>query len=402
MAKTLTTTAVDAIRPSKAREEISDAKITGLKLIVQPSGSKSWAFRYSFAGQRRKLTIGSYPAIGVADARQKALEAASQVEKGVDPGATKAAAKHAVPNVDGLIETVADAFVELYAKPNLRSWQEVQRKLAQDVLPLWAGRRFEDITRADIHRLADSINARGSRVAANRTLAVVRRMGRWAVDRGIIATNPAEGVGRPTKEKPRDRILDETELALVWRAADMIGPTYGPPIKALILTGQRRDEIAAMRWSEVDSSARTLTLSAERTKNRRLHVVALSEPAMRVITSRPRRKGVNFVFGYGERPPENWSRAKEALDKAVAKLNDGEPIRPFVIHDIRRSVASGMARIGVPLHVIERILNHMSGTFGGIVSVYQHHSYADEARAALDQWAAEVERIVGQGGSANG
>jgi integrase len=116
---------------------------------------------------------------------------------------------------------------------------------------------------------------------------------------------------------------------------------------------------------------------------------------MQIIAARPKRKGVDFVFGYGSRPPENWSRAKEALDKAVAKLN-GEPIPPFVIHDIRRSVASGMARIGVPLHVIERILNHMSGTFGGIVSVYQHHSYADEARAALDQWAAEVERIVGQ------
>ncbi|CAJ0860236.1 hypothetical protein AMST5_01283 [freshwater sediment metagenome] len=157
MAKTLTTTAVDAIRPGRAREEISDAKITGLKLIVQPSGSKSWAFRYSFAGQRRKLTIGAYPAIGVADARQKALEAAAQVEKGLDPGAMKGAAKRAVPNVDGLVETVAAAFVEIYAKPNLRSWQEVQRKLAQDVLPLWSGRRFEDITRGDVHRLADSM-----------------------------------------------------------------------------------------------------------------------------------------------------------------------------------------------------------------------------------------------------
>jgi len=394
MAKTLTTTAADAIRPGKAREEISDAKVTGLKLIVQPSGSKSWAFRYSFAGQRRKLTIGSYPAIGVADARQKALEAAAQVENGVDPGAAKAAAKHAVANVDGLVETVAAAFVELHARPNMRSWREVQRKLAQDVLPLWAGRRFEEITRADIHRLADNINGRGSRISANRTLAVVRRMWRWAVDRGIVVSNPAQGIGKPTKEKPRDRVLDAKELALVWRAADTIGPTYGPPIKALILTGQRRDEIASMRWSEVNASARTLTLSAERTKNRRLHVVALSGPAMQIIAARPKRKGVDFVFGYGSRPPENWSRAKEALDKAVAKLN-GESIPPFVIHDIRRSVASGMARIGVPLHVIERILNHVSGTFGGIVSVYQHHSYADEARAALDQWGDEIDRIVG-------
>jgi integrase len=304
--------------------------------------------------------------------------------------------------VDGTVEAVAAAFVELHARPNMRSWREVQRKLAQDVLPLWAGRRFEEITRADIHRLADAINARGSRISANRTLAVVRRMGKWAVDRGIIATNPAQGIGKPTKENPRNRVLDAKELALVWRAADMIGPTYGPPIKALILTGQRRDEIASMRWSEVDVSARTLTLSAERTKNRRLHVVALSEPVRRVITSRPKRKGVNFVFGNGSRPPENWSRAKAALDKAVAKLNGGEPIPSFVIHDLRRSVASGMARIGVPLHVIERILNHVSGTFGGIVGVYQHHQYADEARAALDQWAVEIDRITGQGSDANG
>ena len=396
-----TQTSLDAVRPGSKRQEMRDGKVAALRLIVQPSGKMSWSARYSILGEDRRLTIGPYPGIGLADARKRAIAAVGQVASGSDPAAEKAEAEKAAkdalkagPADAELVESVVAEFIARYAKPNLRSWPELQRKFERDVIPLWGGRRLADIGKADVHRVLDRINDRGSAVSANRTFAAVRKLCRWAVERGIIDRNPTEGLRRPTKERTRDRVLSSAELALVWKAADRITATYAQVIRVLILTGQRRDEVGGMRWDEIDLATKTWAIPAGRVKNSRAHAVPLSDPVIAIIKAQPRVSDLVFSVG---KAPSSWSRAKRHLDDLVAELNDGELISPFVIHDIRRSVASGMARIGVAPHVVEKLLNHTSGTFGGVTGVYQRHSYADEVKAALAAWAVEIERVVGKG-----
>ncbi|WP_245257163.1 tyrosine-type recombinase/integrase [Methylocystis rosea] len=393
--------AIEAIRPGAKRKEVPDGKVTGLYWVVQPSGAKSSALRYRFAGQPKKLTIGGYPAIGPADARKAAQAALGELARGNDPAAQKREAKVAAraaaraeerAELD-VVEKVVDEFIERYAKPNTRDWKETQRLLRKDVVATWQGRRLSEIGKADIHRLLDKMVDRGAAVTANRTFAQLRKLCRWAVSRGILEHN-REGIEAPTTERPRDRVLDERELALVWRAAGELGFPYGQIVRLLILTGARRDEVAAARWEEIDLEKRVWNLPAERSKNRRAHSVPLSPAVVEIIERLPRFEGSGFLFSAGKTPPTAFSKAKARLDALITEQNGGEPIPHFVIHDIRRSVASGLASIGIPLHVIERALNHVSGSFGRIVSVYQKHSYADEMRSAFEAWARHVERIV--------
>ena len=408
MARILTQVAIDSEKPTGARREASDAKVTGLRLIIQPSGSKSWALRYRFAGQPKKLTIGGYPAIGLADARKAAQAALGELARGNDPAAQKREQKvvaKAIASAEkraelDVVEKVVDEFIERYAKPNTRDWKETQRLLRKDVVAAWKGRRLSEINKADINRLLDKMVDRGAAVTANRTFAQLRKMCRWAVSRGILEQNLCEGIEAPTTERPRDRVLDERELSLVWRAAGELGFPYGDIVRLLILTGARRDEVAAARWEEIDLKKWLWTLPAERSKNRRPHSIPLAPAALEIIMALPRFEGSGFLFAAGVSPPTAFSKAKKKLDAEVAKLNGSEPLLHFVVHDLRRSVASGLASIGIALHVIERCLNHVSGSFGGIVSVYQKHSFADEMRAAFEAWSRHVGVMVN--GKVNG
>lgn len=410
MNKPLTDLLIKNRMSSDKREEIPDGKIAGLYLVVQPTGAKSWAVRYRAAGKPRKLTIGPYPGIDLATARKRAQEALGSVAKGDDPALEKKAAREAQRAEKraalDLVETVVDSFIERYAKPNTRDWRETERLLQKDVIGEWRGRRLSEIGKADVHTLLDKIIDRGAPVGANRTFAQLRKMCRWSVQRGLISTSPCDGLTAPSSERSRDRVLEDQELQVVWTAAGAIGFPFGPIIRLLILTGQRRDEVAHAAWSEIDIEKKLWIIPAERAKNRRAHAVPLSEQAVEILKSLPRftRKAgaTDFLFSGGNTPPSGFGRAKQRLDKEILKLRqDAEPLAPFVLHDLRRSVASGMARIGIQLHVIERCMNHVSGTFAGIVGVYQRHSFADEMRTALDAWARHIERIASGAPTAN-
>lgn len=405
MNKPLTDLLIKNRKPGAAREEVPDGKVSGLYLVVQTTGAKSWAVRYRFGGAPKKLTVGPYPAIDLATARKKAQEALGEVARGIDPAAQKQAVKVAARQAKraqlDLVEKVVADFVERYAKPKTRDWRETQRLLHKDIVPEWQGRRLSEIGRADVHALLDKIVDRGAPVGANRTFAQLRKMCRWAVERGLIERSPCEGLSAPSVEKSRERVLSGAELGVVWRAAEGLGFPFGPIVRLLILTGQRRDEVAGLRWEEIDLERRVWTLPAERSKNRRSHVVPLSRQAVDILQSLPRFEGSEFAFSPGKTPPSGFSKAKPRLDKMVAR-KEGQGLQPWVLHDLRRSVASGMAEIGVDLHVVERCLNHVSGSFGGIVSVYQRHGYADEMRAALDAWARRLDEIVtGRAGGEN-
>jgi integrase len=237
--------------------------------------------------------------------------------------------------------------------------------------------------------LIQEIEGRGTPYAANKLLKVLRTFFRWCVARTILDRSPVDGIALPSREVSRERTLNDGELAAVLRAARDIGGPFGAIVEMLSLTGQRREEVARMTWAELDLDAQTWTLEGTRTKNRRAHIVHLSEPALRLLNSLPRLGP--FVFsGIGSKPFQDFSPNKRRLDEVSG-------VKDWRLHDLRRTVVSGMARLGVAPHIADRILNHVGGTIGSVASVYQRHEFLAERKAALDLWGAHVAKIIGEG-----
>lgn len=384
MSPSLTVRTVESIKPGLVRKEIPDRHLPGLYLQVQPSGARSWAVRYRVGGRNRKLTLGAFPAIDLKTARTLASKALRAVAEGRDPGKEKSAARHEGPDT---VEAVATQFVELHCRRANRpgTLEATKRQLDLHVLPRWRNRLVKDITRRDVLDLLDGVVAGGRPVAANRVLAAIRKMFSWAMGRDIIASSPCAGVRPPSSETSRDRVLSDAELCNIWLAADRLGGPFAALVQLLLLTGQRRDEVARMTWSEVDLEARLWTLPAARTKNGRLHEIPLSEPAIAILTALPRIGDSFVITNDGETAASNYGKNKQRLD---ALLPGDTP--SWWLHDLRRTTASGMARLGINLPTIEKILNHASGSFGGIVGVYQRHDFAQEKRSALEAWGRHV------------
>ena len=395
------------------RREVPDGRIAGLYLVVQPTGVKSWALRYRASGLPKKLTLGPYPAIDLATARKRAQEALGDVAGGKDPAAVKQAAKatakaERAAEVDR-VERVVELFIERHAKPKTRDWRETERILVNEVVGHWKGRRLSQISRAHVHEMLDTIIDRGAPIGANRVFAQFRKMCRWAIARGIIERSPCEGLTAPSVETRRDRVLDDDEIRLAWRAFEVAGWPFGPIGQLLLLTGARRDEVAGMKWNELDLDARIWSLPKTRTKNKRDHQIPLSDAAARIIEGLPHVGDNNggFVFTVtGRTPVSGFSRAKTMIDRSIMETireeaetrgDDPEKVEApphWTYHDLRRSLATGLQKLGVKLEVTEAVLNHASGSRAGIVGVYQRHDYATEKRAALDAWARRLDAIV--------
>ena len=386
----LTIRSVEAMKPRPVRQEIPDSFLPGLYLIQQPSGAKGWAVRYRHQGVPRKLTLGSYPALGLKDARELGAKALRAVAEGRDPGREKILARAAkADSVDRIVEEFLERHVRRSNRP--RTAQGTERLLRQHVLPRWRGRMVHEITRRDVLKILDHVVDGGAPIAANRTFAAVRKFFNWCVARDILAASPCAGVKPPTSERARDRVLSDDELRLVWTAADKLGGTFGPLVKLLALTGQRRDEVARMRWDELDLDTRLWTLPRARTKNNQPHEVPLSKAALTVLQNVPRIAGSPFVLtaNGGASPVSGYSKGKHRIDALLPA-----DLPPWRLHDLRRTCASGLARLRINLPVIEKVLNHTSGSFAGIVGVYQKHSFADEKRAALEAWGRHVISLV--------
>jgi integrase len=424
LTKALTVKRIESAPAKPGRQEIPDGLLVGLYLVVQPSGAKSFAVRYRYAGQPRKLTLGAFPSISLEAARDiggKELRAAAEgrdpaTEKQSAKGDAKKAAAEEIRGRRDLFENVAREFIERHAMKSTRetSWRETARilglrpdadgklvEIGGDVIPAWKGRRIQDITKRDVITLLDSVRDRAP-VMANRTLAAIRKLFNWCLARDVIQVSPCTLIEPPAPERSRDRILSDDELRLVWNAAEGDGWPFRELIKMLILTGQRLSEVGGMRWEEIDLEGKLWTLPAERVKNGERHEVPLSDAAAEILTALPRIKTtMGFVFTTRrDAAVSGFSRAKDRLD-AAAKAAARKDIEHWTFHDLRRTMASGMARIGIQLPVIEKVLNHSSGSFRGVVGVYQRHTFADEKRAALDAWASFVHSTVSNQQPAN-
>lgn len=397
----LTVLGVEQTRPRASRFEVPDAKIIGLRLVVQTTGAKSWAVRYTIAGRDRKHTLGPFPRIGLEAARKLASAALRTVAEGRDPGAEKIEARRREQSgQDQTFGAVWDQYIAEYVKPNLkpRTAGEIERLAKTLLLPKLKRHKLSAITAADVHRLIDAQAKRGAPMQGNKVLATLRAFFNWCVGKLMLAASPCTGIKKPQAEQSRDRILDDHELAWLWSASDKLAYPFGQMVKILLLTGARRNEVSGMLRNEIGHNSRLFTIPKERSKNGREHEIYLSDLALSVLDSCPKVKSkAGFVFTTtGETHVTGFSRAKTQLDKhmAASAKKARKELRPWVLHDLRRTAASGMARLGVSLPVIERCLNHVSGSFAGIVGVYQRHEFADEKRAAFEKWGGHVAALV--------
>lgn len=402
MARALTTKAVEAAKPDPdKRREIPDPALSGLYLVVQPTGAKSWALRYRYAGKPKKLTLGRWPVMGVAAARTAASEAIEAVDMGDDPGAAKKAEKAARIEAHLSDRDTMRSLFDLYNKrrlSQLKAGHAVTTVMEKHVLSQWADRRVQDITRRDVIDLLEGILDTGQKVTANRARSYMSAFFAWAIERDVIDVSPVTGVKPMAKETPRDRVLSDDELRWFWKACDDLGQPWGPFGRLLLLTGQRRSEVAGMTDDELHGDLWRMT--AERTKNGRAHDVPLSAATRDVIDSMGRIGDRGWIFTTtGEAPVSGFTKGHARIVRRMEEIADeerGEPVEilRWTFHDLRRTAATGMARLGIPVRVTEAVLNHVSGSAAGIVSVYQRHDYADEKRAALDAWARYVVDLV--------
>jgi integrase len=245
------------------------------------------------------------------------------------------------------------------------------------------------IVRANVAGELGRITKEHGPVAANRSRAYLSTLYVWAIGEGLADANPVVGTNKSAEGGSRERVLNDSELRHVWLCA--AEGDYGVIVRLLILLGQRREEVAALRWSELDLDKRVWRLGCERTKNSFPHDVPLPDAAIALLTAQKKRPGRDLVFGEGTGPFQCWSRAKSALDK---RLQVAGMTAPWRLHDLRRTVATRMADIGVQPHVVEAVLNHVSGHKAGVAGAYNRSSYASEKREALNLWASHVTALV--------
>jgi integrase len=355
-----------------------DDDLPGFGLRLRANGSRVFVYMYSRNGNPRKMTLGKPLGMTVQAAREIARQAYSRVIQGHDPAAEKQAAliDHA-----SFGQTVTLYLAAKQGGLRDRTFTETERYLT-DYAKRLHSRPLTNVTRADIADLLNSTERDSGKATANRLRSNLSSLFTWAQREGKAESNPV-AFTQKREEKGRDRVLSDDELRAIWNAAG--DGDYGTIVKLLILTGQRRDEIGGLRWSEIAGGQ--INLPPNRTKNGKAHFVPLSEAALALL---PKRTGRDHLFGRGDGADgfAGWSAAKAALDNRLGDMP------AWTLHDLRRTVSTQMHEKGVAPHVVEAIINHISDHKAGVAGRYNHANYSAERKAALDMWAAHVLSLV--------
>jgi integrase len=402
----LTKRVVDGTAPGARDQFLWDDAMKGFGLKISPAGRRTYVYQYRVGGREarsRRFTIGVHGAPWtVEEARAECRRLATMVDRGEDPLLEERRRRKEAVSLE--VEEYAKAFTDRYLKTHWpASWQDGARVLTLHFVPRWRGYALSQIKRRDIANLMDKLADRPG--TARLTFATLRRMFKWAVERGDLEHSPMVLMSGPATLKSRDRVLNDAELRAVWLAAEQMPFPFGPMYRLLILTGARREEVAAMDWQEIDLEAGTWTLPVARAKNNVAHIVPLNMPARQILEAiGPKRKGLVFSTT-GKTAPSGFSKAKRRLDELalqqlqIAAAQAGEDadevkMTEFRIHDLRRTLATGLQRLGVRFEVTEAVLNHVSGAKGGVAGIYQRYHWSDEKRAALEAWALHVSGLL--------
>jgi integrase len=416
MAQALTQKRIDALlkkRPA-GKLEIADGGQAGLYFVVGPRALK-WMVRYRSPGtsQNVKLAIADYgqekPALGLHDARKAAHATLQAVAEGRDPRTSDDAAARRHVTVEGAFADFIERHSRLRNKASTAG--ENEAFVRREILPKWRGRRIQSITRQDIVRLVDRIADGGQGQAprpqsAVRVRALLSKAFSWFAAKSIVPESPFVNIEVPAPPTARDRILSDDELRWLWKATAEVGHPFGELVRLLLRTGQRRDEVAAARWEEFDLVARMWSIPPARTKNKRAQVLPLPAQVVEILEALPTKDDCPFILSTnGKTPISGYSRAKKQIDRAMLEAarsaNPQVEIKPWTLHDLRRTAASGMAAIGIGPHVVEQVLNHKSGVIAGVAAIYNRHSYIPEKRDALAAWSNLLDRITGTTNSEN-
>lgn len=388
-ASKLTVKVIEGAEPGCKDIILWDVDVKGFGLKVTPKGKKTFLFSYRTGDHvQRKPRIGDFPAMKPEAARAIALQWKAEVAAGGDPSAERRAKR----TLRGK-GTLSDIFEDYRkAKANLRSIKEIERIFKKDILPTLGNRRVEDVSRADISRLLDKLGARSRAVAANarRQLSAFYS---WAMPRLPDGTvNPVAGAAAAPAVPARERVLTDKELGMLWVILERESEPWRTALRLLILTGQRRGEVFDANWDEFDLKQSSWKIPASRAKNGKAHIVPLTPDVVALLEKLVSPKS-GPLFPNSATGTRAFSRAatriQQALDEAL-----GNTVPKWTWHDIRRTMATGLQRLGIRLEVTEAVLNHVSGSRAGIVGVYQRHDWAEEKRDALEKWAKEVKRIA--------
>lgn len=388
----LTDLQIKNLRPRDKRYEIGDGK--GLSIRVKPTGDKSWFFRYMFDRAPRMMTLGEYPGISLAKARKRHGDSMLLVQQGIDPGvkAMEAKAKRkAAPNVQNLLDEFWE--IELSKTP---SGKERKRLVEKDVLSTWGKRKVSTITRRDAVLVLDKVRKRAP-ITANRLQGVLVRMFNFASERGIIEHSPLTGMRR-LHEKPRSRVLNDDEIIILWSALDLenknidIYRVSKLALKLILLTGQRPGEICGMAFAEIDFESSFWNIPAGRMKNSEPQRVPLCPMALEIIEqARTYSPNSGNVFRSSYKPEKPITR--QALARAVSRHWSEIGMQgAFTPHDLRRTLRTKLAELGVSDIVAERVLGHK---LQGMMAVYNRHGYDTEKRQALALWERRLREILG-------
>lgn len=384
----LTDLQVKRFGPREKLYEEGDGK--GLYLRVLPSGLKTWIFRYVFEGNRRRMVLGRYPTVSLAEAREVHGKALADVERGVDPGAKALEAKRArkaAPTFADLLEEFWDRELK-----QCKTAAERRRLVEKDAIPAWGHRKVVDIKRRDIVVLLDDVRERAP-ITANRLLGVLVRMFAFAAERGIIEDSPATRIRR-LSEKPRERVLTDAEIRLFWHGLDKLDsyPTTKLALKFILVTGQRSGEVTGLPWDEIEED--WWGLPPERMKEGRAHRVPLTPLALEILEeARQYDDGSGFVFtsasGKNTKGHITPLTLSSGLQRHLPELGIENPFTP---HDLRRTVRTRLAEIGIDDVTAEKVLGHQ---LQGVLKIYNRHHYNQEKRAALVAWEHRLCRILG-------
>jgi len=404
----------------------ADDEVKGLRVRVNATGTKSFLFEYRYAGKNRRLPLGEYGQITIAQARRAAQEARGRVLVGGDPvGERKASALafHAA-HAEQAREAIADALtldvlIERWQAGALKDLSENYRREGPRRLRYAfgpeLGRPARALSPSDVQARLDDI-AENHPTTARRVHSYGRAMFGWAVRRRLVTDNPFNGAVLDSKDEARERVLSDEELGMFWRATGAMGYPFGPYLRLLALTLQRLREVSGMRWDEIAPDLSTWTVPAERAKNDKAHIVHLSEPARRELAALHRQVAPGgtvspLVFtNTGTTPISGFSDAKERIDALMsadktsrdseASKNAGKnipaPAPSWTWHDLRRTGVTVMARLEIVPYVADLTLNHVPASIKGVVAIYQRHHFMKERAEALDVWAAHVLQVAAE------
>lgn len=391
------------IAATTRRRDVWDSLVSGFGARLSPGGHCAFVVRYRIHGRLRRFTIGPYPRVSLADARQTARDTLREAQAGVDAAREKVEGRRAETFAE-----LAEEYIKHHASKKRTGREDIRqlkgsphrkrtgKKPHVPLVTRWGALRAKDITRRDVRELLDDVADRAP-VMANRTLALVRKVFNFAIERDWLETNPCHMVKAPTKEHARDRVLTEDELRRVWKALDAEPLHMAALLRLRLLTAQRGGEVQGAAWAEIDLKGGWWTIPAERSKNRLAHRVPLSPPAVKLLKQlaeeRKRRAAEKegeepaaWVFPSPHKALPHIAHAQKAIERVVA--SSGVSFRG---HDLRRTAASLMVGAGVSRLVVSKILNHVES---GVTAVYDRHSYDREKREALDFWGRRLMAIV--------